>query len=524
MRRQKSCTADANPPDPQNCPFNRGQTFNPNASSTWAPFGSYEYQANYSQSNLLGYYAASEMGTDTVTLGWPGAPSPVTLENQFIGGLLEKSIWYIGNFGIFPRPVNITTLSNQHDSVMQNLRAQNSIPSMTWGYTAGFQAAQLPTFGSLTLGGYDSTRFRPNNGFTVPFGPDQTRDLLIAIQSISSSSSSANTAGGLLPNPIYAFIDSTIPTMWLPLESCRAFERAFNLTWSDEDQYYLLTDEQHQNLLSEDPSVTFTLGANLAGGQTIDITLPYSTFDLQLSSPIATQPTNYFPLQRAQNNTQYVLGRTFLQQAYVIADYDRLNFTVAQALFPQQNVQPNIVPIYPPGVKAADPQAQVQVSSTLGGGAIAGIVVGVIALIGFLGAGLFFVRRSRKRSSGTTAGSRTEGPSSVAGESSDLTSFRPPLSHHPSSQPPEYGTQSPFEKAELHAEESPFRDGGGLLGYNGAAKTQELEGVERHEMGEVAAKHHEMDAGQTLAEMDTEGKNGGKGKRGTRGEVYEMPG
>ena len=456
------------------------------------------------------------MGTDTVTLGWPGGPNLTTIQNQFIGGLLEKSIFYIGNFGLFPRPVNLTQISNTQNSVMQSLRDMNAIPSTSWAYTAGFQAAQLPTFGSLTLGGYDTTRFRPNNDLTIPFGPDQTRDLLVAIQSITSTGGS-QLAGGLLPNPIYAYIDSTVPTIWLPIEACTKFEQAFNLTWSEENQFYILTDEQHQNLLDLNPSVSFFLGPSLAGGPNVQITLPYKAFDLQLTSPIATAPTNYFPLQRAQNNTQYVLGRTFLQQAYVIADYDRNNFTVAQALMPQQNVNPDIKTIYPPGYVPSTSK-----SDGLSAGAIAGIVVGIVALLALLALALFFVRKSRKaKSSSRTAPSTTVGPESTAGDTSDLTSFRPPISHHTSSQPPEYGTQSPFEKAELHAEESPFRDGAGLLGY-GAAKTSELAGVERHEMGETRAKRAEMDAGQTLAEMEGAG---GDGKRKTKtGEVYEMPG
>jgi len=74
----------------------------------------------------------------------------------------------------------------------------------------------------------------------------------------------------------------------------------------------------HTSLLSMNPNITFTL-AN-TGGQTLDIVLPYSAFDLTASFPVlanGTNSTNYFPIRRADNDTQYTLGRVFLQEAYV---------------------------------------------------------------------------------------------------------------------------------------------------------------------------------------------------------------
>jgi hypothetical protein len=38
------------------------------------------------------------------------------------------------------------------------------------------------------------------------------------------------TQSDLLENPIYAFIDSTDPNIWLPEAVCKAFETAFGIT------------------------------------------------------------------------------------------------------------------------------------------------------------------------------------------------------------------------------------------------------------------------------------------------------
>ena len=66
------------------------------------------------------------------------------------------------------------------------------------------------------------------------------------------------------------------------------------------------------------PNITLTMENSLTGGPTIDIVLPYASFDLQATSPAVTEHSRFFPLRRAANITQYTLGRTFMQEAYVL--------------------------------------------------------------------------------------------------------------------------------------------------------------------------------------------------------------
>jgi hypothetical protein len=63
--------------------------------------------------------------------------------------------------------------------------------------------------------------------------------------------------------------------------------------------------------------VKFQLGVTPKGGPSVDIVLPYAAFDLEASYPLVRHPTRYFPLKRAANDSQYTLGRAFLQEAYV---------------------------------------------------------------------------------------------------------------------------------------------------------------------------------------------------------------
>jgi hypothetical protein len=131
-------------------------------------------------------------------------------------------------------------------------------------------------------------------------------------------------------NPIAVRIDSILPQIWLPPDACKVFEEAFNLTWSDAAEAYILDEATHERLLHQNPSVNFTISTGQSGSAK-NFTLPYSAFDLRLEYPYVAKSTPYFPLKRANSSMQYMLGRVFLQETYVIVDYGRANFSLSQA-------------------------------------------------------------------------------------------------------------------------------------------------------------------------------------------------
>lgn len=151
--------------------------------------------------------------------------------------------------------------------------------------------------------------------------PDSSRDLVVGLQSISSSISSTGTNGlttqqrSLLPDPILTFIDSTQPYIYLPVQACQEFEKTLGLAWDSSNDMYSVNDTLHSSLLSKNLNFTFTIGNAIAGGPTVQITLPYASFDLEGRDSFGADTPRYFPLQRAVNDSQYTLGRTFLQEA-----------------------------------------------------------------------------------------------------------------------------------------------------------------------------------------------------------------
>ena len=125
--------------DPANCAAQRGGLYNYNISTSWVP-----NLANIStdiyfldlESNL-GYTGNGRYGFDDITLGWQGSGGP-SLKNQTVAGVAAKD-FFMGIFGLTPRPSNFTSFDDPIPSYMENLRNQSLIPSLSWAYTAGNQ-------------------------------------------------------------------------------------------------------------------------------------------------------------------------------------------------------------------------------------------------------------------------------------------------------------------------------------------------------------------------------------------------
>lgn len=213
-------------------------------------------------------------------------------------------------FGLNPRPTNISNFSDPSPSYISNLKEKSLIPSLSWSYSAGNRYRLNKVLGSLTLGGYDSSRFVPNN-VSFTFNEIDSRDLTVVIKGISVAAGGISTL--LSTSSIAAYVDSTI-SLYLPMAVCKKFEAAFELTWSDEVQAYLVNDTLNDSLKAQNATVVFELG-NWETDQTVNISLPYAAFDLIAEYPLMPNRTHYFPLVRATNDTQYTLGRAFLQEA-----------------------------------------------------------------------------------------------------------------------------------------------------------------------------------------------------------------
>lgn len=361
------------PTDPSNCESSRGEIFHPDQSGTWAKNNlTANGTFSFGLESNLGYSSNAEYGYDSLTLGWKGSRG-TPLQHQVVAGIATKD-FYMGLFGVNPRPSNFTNFDEPVSSFMSNLKNQSMIPSLTYAYTSGNRNRANNVFASLTLGGYDSSRFISNN-ISFPFNEADERDLTVTINSITITARGTKTS--LMSTSIQAFIDSTIPYLYLPLDVCKKFEKAFALTFNNTVQAYLVNDTLHQQLLDQNATVIFTLGSSNTT-ETVGISLPYAAFDLIAGYPLMPKESRYFPLMRATNESQYTLGRTFLQEAYLIVDYERFNFSVSQCDWSSASQQQRIVPIK--SVSSNIPRTPYHISA----GATAGAVLGGIVAVSFI--------------------------------------------------------------------------------------------------------------------------------------------
>lgn len=384
---------------PDLCANSRGWIFDANSSSTFDRVGIYDL---WIEKNL-GYTGNAVYGYDTVGLGGQGEGGP-TLLNTTVGTFAVES-FYLGVFGVNPKPTNFTDFSTQSPSYMSLLKEENYIPSVSFGHTAGASYRGTGVLASLTLGGYDSSRFVEND-VTWTLAVDNDRDIVVALQSISTPSmiESSPVATKLLPKPIYVYIDSTIPHIWLPVEACEQFETEFGLVYDKDTNLYLVNNTLHESLLDRDANVTFSLGESLSGGPTVQITLPYAAFDLTAKPPYQglSNHSLYFPLQRAQNDTQYTLGRTFLQEAYLSVNWETAKFNVSQVSW-DASAEENLVAMLPLRESSGDSSfrshlADEASSGSMSTGAIAGAAVGgVLAAAALAGLLVWWCLRRKKR-------------------------------------------------------------------------------------------------------------------------------
>jgi hypothetical protein len=111
--------------------------------------------------------------------------------------------------------------------------------------------------------------------------------------------------------------------------------------------------------------------------------------DISLSGVLTTLHSTYWE-ERSSSKRMFIGAMTFPApvdsgDSYLIVDYDRNNFSVSQALFPDTNVPQELVAILPPSEHGS--------SHAMGAGAIAGIAVGAAASVIFLLGIAFLIRR-----------------------------------------------------------------------------------------------------------------------------------
>ena len=208
-------------------------------------------------------------------------------------------------------------------------------------------------------------------------------------------------------------IDSSTPYLWLPASVCLQFEKALGLTYDERIELYTFAGNpaQHEVLLDWNMTFNFMLADLPGSSKVISLNLPYAAFDLQLTYPFpglnltqGSGPMNYFPLRKAANSTQYTIGRAFLQETYLTVDYERNNFSIAQAIFdPNAINNKNLIDISRPRnstFQGPDVSSTVVLSKAVIAGIVAGAIVLFAITAGLATACIWRRRRSKLANTG----------------------------------------------------------------------------------------------------------------------------
>ncbi|CAG8953280.1 hypothetical protein HYFRA_00003487 [Hymenoscyphus fraxineus] len=406
---------------PADCADSRGGFFDFTKSGTWEMGEQNELGLN----RALGFEGVGVYGLDTLGLGYTTPQGP-TLPHQLISAIVSPS-FYLGQLGLGFQPTNQTTYEHPIPSFSSTLWTNGNISSQSWSYTAGAFYRLKGVFGSLIFGGYDRARFVANE-VRFAMAEDNLRDLVVTLRGIKSSAA-VDGGGGreriLMEKQEFAFIDSTLSELWLPLSVCQEFEKAFGLIFDVPSGFYLLNTTQHASLLALNPNITLTLSDQKSSSQTLVFTLPYAALDLQIAPPLLVNRTSrYFPLRRAPEGS-FALGRVFLQEVGVVAHYDSRTFQVLQARFEDGGededededgnghdivaLPPTLPTITPSPTPSPSPSPTPTSTHTLPPGSIAGIILGTLILLLFLTALFYLYKKRRNRTAALGLGEKRVG-------------------------------------------------------------------------------------------------------------------
>ena len=275
---------------------------------------------------------------------------------------------------------------------------------------------------SATLGGFDASRFEAHDTqFTVTKKDSLLRTRVRGIQVEADGSQAAPQDWGSdvrvlsgWSDSFTALIDTATPFLWLPDSICDQFAQSLGLDYDPELDLYRISNDQYRNYRHpESYTFTFTLSSsdnnddlgdplNVPG--VLNITLPIRAFVSTAEYPFndeaiayGASAVPYFSLRKSGDNSTFVIGRSFLQETYLVTQYDKAVFSIYQALFPEDPVgnsdivaikQPSNSPFPPPFSK----------KEGLGKAEIAGIVIGAsAALVLFIMAWWYYRRRKMAR-------------------------------------------------------------------------------------------------------------------------------
>ena len=352
---------------------------------------------------------------------------------------LELGYFMLGGYG-----------SNERNSAPRYAYQNSFVKSNSFGMHIGAAALDYP--GSLILGGYDKGRvigpLISNNAGSVAGA--QLIDIIIGVETGQSPFPFGNASNLLVsgntpaPQPLSAQVVPDHPYVELPHDTVGKITSKLPVYFDDKCGYYLwnTTDPDYKRIVKSPAYLGFVFPdtASSISHANITIKVPFMLLNLTLETSASGLESDvpYLPIviggspYRKWKANAVILGRAFLQAAFLCIDWNTNMTRLAQAPGPGSSREGlGFLPReLSPGARTLDVETGGSLfrdswegywtpieskssqntnsptphhsNSGLGGGAIAGIIIGVIAFVVIVAAIVFLLWQRRKRLSENT--------------------------------------------------------------------------------------------------------------------------
>ncbi|KAH7393898.1 hypothetical protein DE146DRAFT_679211 [Phaeosphaeria sp. MPI-PUGE-AT-0046c] len=208
--------------------------------------------------------------------------------------------------------------------------------SFSYGLQIGSAFHGYP--GSLIIGGYDKGRLiGPYTAFNKapllldvsigvatggsPWDFKERKGLLI-------SNTSQVTTLSVLPDPRQTYLH-------LPGNTCMEISKYIPIKFDNTLKYWLWNteDSKYKTIVNSPAYLGFTFPPAPGASSNVTIKVPFSLLNLTLDAPITKKPVAYFPCLSYEppSGSPYILGRAFLQAAFIARNWNRQISWLAQA-------------------------------------------------------------------------------------------------------------------------------------------------------------------------------------------------
>lgn len=213
---------------------------------------------------------------------------------------------------------------------------KSDIKSFSYGLQIG--SVYHGYMGSLIFGGYDKGRLiGPYTAFNkVPI----LLDISIGVATGGSPWDFKEKKGLLMSNKSQITTVSALPDprqayLHLPGKTCEEIAKYIPIKFDSTLKYWLWETDNptYKTIINAPTYLGFTFPPAPGAIANVTIKVPFSLLNLTLDAPITKKPTAYFPCQAYEPPTglTYVLGRSFLQAAFIGRNWNRQISWLAQA-------------------------------------------------------------------------------------------------------------------------------------------------------------------------------------------------